>query len=164
MKNSWEKYLRKKRIGSKGYLRKYPNDILQQSRKEQKEEVKEYSCRQGHQFNAEEATHSLCGGLACPKCPVSKRMGHIEKETVIIIKETQNENVREEDVGKTPQERRQGIQESDQGRCETEETNTCKTKGEKVKKQSAKEKKHEAKETKAFEKKEDKKESKSKKK
>ncbi len=53
------------------------------------------------------------------------------------------------------------IQKSNQGRCETEETNIIQTKGKKMKKQAMKEKKHEAKETKAYEKKEEKKESKS---
>lgn len=96
MKSGWEKYATKARFIQKGYFRKHSDggsgrkareasrrDSVQQSRKEQKEEMKEYSCREGHQFNAEEATHSICGGLACPKCPVSKHMGHIEKETAI---------------------------------------------------------------------------------
>ena len=85
--------------------------------------------------------------------------GESKKEEV---KGTQYEIIREKDVYQTHQERRQGIQESNQGRCEVEKTNTCKTQEEKMKKQSTKEKKHEAKESKAYEKKEDMKEKKSK--
>lgn len=84
------------------------------------------------------------------------------KDSFVINPRSEDESIREEDVGKTHQEGRQGIQESDQRRCETEET-SIKIQGEKMKKQTAKERKHEAKETKAYEKKEDKKESKSKK-
>lgn len=82
----------------------------------------------------------------------------------IVYTGAESEIIREEDVSQTHQEGRSGIQESDQGRYETKEENTCKTKGKKMKKQTMKERKHESKETKAYEKKEDKKESKSKKK
>jgi len=80
------------------------------------------------------------------------------------IKGDYNESSREEEIVETYQQGRQGISFSDKGRQETEETNTFKTQGEIMKKQTAKEKKHEAKETKAYERKEDKKEKKAKKK
>ncbi len=74
-------------------------------------------------------------------------------------KERLNEESRKENVGKTHQQGRQGIQSSNQGRCEAEESNiTTQTKREKMKKESVKEKKHEAKESKAYERKEHKKE------
>ncbi len=87
-----------------------------------------------------------------------------KQEEIITITGQQHESIGEENSIKTHQEGRQGVQGSDQGRCETEETNSIKKEGKIMKKQSLKEKKHEAKETKAYEKKEDKKESKSKKK
>jgi len=74
----------------------------------------------------------------------------------------QGESLREEDVSKTHQERRQGVQEPDQGRCQAQEADHSQTKGEEMKKQTMKEKKHEAKETKAYERKEEKKEKSSK--
>jgi hypothetical protein len=67
-----------------------------------------------------------------------------------------DESSREEEHSKTHQEGRQGVQGSDQGRCEAQETNTGKQREEVMKKQSVKERKHEATETKAFEKKESK--------
>ena len=88
------------------------------------------------------------------------------EEVINLTGKEENESIREEDVGKTHQERRQGIQIADKGRCQIEENNTCKTQGKKMKKEkeSAKaHKKHEAKESKAYEKKEDKKEKKGKK-
>lgn len=142
MKKGMNHYATKNRFKQKGYFYKYSDggsgrkareasrcNSLQQSRKEQKEEI--------------ETQIQLYGKVV------------LLTEEVIYTGE-ENESVREKDVGKTHQEGRQRIQGTDQGRCETEETNTCQTKGKKMKKQSAKEKKHEARETKAYEKKEDK--------
>jgi hypothetical protein len=84
----------------------------------------------------------------------------LEEYKDLLKTECHDEAVGEKDVSKTHQERRQGIQKSDQRRCETEEKNPSKTKGKIMKKQSTKEKKHEAKETKAHEKKEAKKKAK----
>jgi hypothetical protein len=73
-----------------------------------------------------------------------------------------NESIREEEPLETYQEGRQGVSQSNQGRCETQETNnqiqTGKEEMKEKEKITKKEKKHEAKETKAYEKKEDKKE------
>jgi len=138
----------KNRLEQKGYFFKYSDgssgrqtreasrrDCVQQSREEQKEVD-----------------------------PILEYGRHVLlTEDVVYIGED-NESFGKENPLETYQEGQQGIQESDQGRCETEETNTCKTKGGKMKKQTMKEKKHEARETKAYEKKEDKRESKSRKK
>lgn len=84
-------------------------------------------------------------------------------EQFIFIGE-KDESVREKHVVETYQEGRQGVQSSDQGRCEAQEI-TKNNKGKIMAKETKKaERKHEAKETKAYERKEDKKESKSKKK
>lgn len=96
MKDGWGRYATKERFKQKGYFRKHCDggsgrearqasrrDSLLDSWKKQKEKVKEYSCREGHQFNADEATHTICGGYACPKCPTNKYMGKIEKEEAI---------------------------------------------------------------------------------
>jgi len=92
MKSGWEKYATKEGLVKKGYFRKHcdggsgrkareasSRDSLQQSWKEQ-EKMRGYSCCNGHQFNAEESTHSLMGGHACPHCPVSRYMIPIKKQ------------------------------------------------------------------------------------
>jgi len=160
MKKGWDRYATKKRYIQKGYLRKYRNgnpswktpetscsNSVQQSRQSQKEEVVELS--------------GISGQLEDPLMEYG-RVVLLTEDVVYIGKE--NESHREENTPEAHQEGRQGIQESDQGRCEIEETNISKTKRKKMKKQVAKEKKHEAKETKAYEKKEDKREFKGKKK
>lgn len=99
MKDGMNRYASKERIKQKGYFRKHCDggsgrkareasrcNSLQQSRKKQ-EEVKEYSCREGHQFNGNEATHSVCGGYACPHCPVNKHMGKLTKEEDTLLRD-----------------------------------------------------------------------------
>lgn len=169
MKKGWDRYASEKRYVKKGYLRKYCNgsqkweayktgssDCLQQSRESQET------------IESAIETYGKCVILTEEVVPNEPFQEHEQLALDIYAKALKevygDEGIREKNVGQTYQEGRQGIQESNQRRCETEETNSCKTKGEKMKKQSMKEKKHEAKESKAFEKKEDKKESKSKKK
>jgi hypothetical protein len=87
MKNKWRNYALKDGKVQSSYIREYSSrspkrkaheascrNSLLESRKEQEKEVKEYSCFQGHQFNANESTHSIMGGHACPYCPVNKYM------------------------------------------------------------------------------------------
>jgi hypothetical protein len=81
---------------------------------------------------------------------------------VVNLRKT-DESSREEEPSETHQEGRQGVQSSDQRRCEAQETNSSKQGQKEMKKETMKERKHEAKETKAYEKKEDKMESKVKK-
>ena len=119
MKSGWEKYASEKRYVQKGYFRKYSDggsgrkaceasrcDRIQQSRKEQ-EKVETDIQSYG-------------------------RVVLLTEE--VIYTGDQNESVREEDVGETHQEGRQGVPQSDQGRCETQETNTSETQGEEMKK------------------------------
>lgn len=149
MKNGWDIYATKKRLKQKGYFRKCKN-------RGSSRETSKASCCNCIQQSRE------------VKEEVDQSYGKVvwltgEEEFIYIGEE--NESSREEDVSETHQEGRQRIQESDQGRCETEKTDIVKTKRKVgMKKQTIKERKHEAKETKAYEKKEDKKESKGKKK
>jgi len=92
-----------------------------------------------------------------------KQSGQEQEEVKVSQSRKIDESSREKEPSETHQEGRQGIQSSDQGRCEAEEANPGKQRKEVMKKQTAKERKHEAKETKAYEKKEDKMESKVKK-
>lgn len=82
-----------------------------------------------------------------------------QEEVKVSQLKVNNEASRKEEPSEAYKEGRQGIQISDQGRCETEETNHEIKNGEEVmKKETMKHKKHEASETKAYEKKEDRKE------
>lgn len=82
------------------------------------EEMKEYSCVEGHQFNAEDCTHSICGSFACPYCPLSKYMKCIPIKKII---GDQNEAIREEESVKSLEGRQERIQGTDQRRSEAEE-------------------------------------------
>ena len=155
MKNKWSNYALKDGKIKQSYLREHKNgdgarraskasycDSLQQSREKQ-EEVKEI------ELVFREPPH-----FKINVNPI------ILNDAWVINLRNQDESVREENVGETHQQRRQGIQIADKGRSETQESNQSNERKEIMKKATAKHKMHEAKESKAHEKKEDKKEAK----
>lgn len=124
----------------------------------QTSEASSSDCLQCSKESEKEVTNQSSGNSGKVDYSLMEYGRHVILTEEVVYPGEEDESLREENVIKAHQEGRQGISFSDQRRCEVEETNHLKIKGEKMKKQSLKEKKHEARETKAYEKKEDKKE------
>jgi hypothetical protein len=160
MINKWRNYALKDGKVKESYIREYSN------RSKSRKAAEASRCNSFQQSGKEQEEVKLV--FRSPpyyKEPVNTVI--LNDAWVVSLRET-NESSRKEDPSETYKEGRQGIQESDQRRCETEETDTLKQGEKRMKKQTVKERKHEARETKSYEKKEEKmeakKESKSKKK
>jgi hypothetical protein len=97
MKNKWGNYSLKDGKVQKSYVREYSSKSPRLQLKEEKLVYKPTQPRPGE---------------------ISPKI--LEDAWVINLRNT-DESIREEDVGEAHQQGRQGIQESDQGRCETEE-------------------------------------------
>ncbi len=136
MKNKWENYAIKDGKIKSSYIREYCN-------RSPKRQAREASCGnrllQGGESSEEEIIIDAC---------------ITNDEWISNVLRTQNESGRKENPSETHQEGRQGVPRSDQGRCETQETNRKEDGEEKMKKQTEMERKRESKGEKMHEKKE----------
>lgn len=152
MKNKWRNYALKDGKVKESYIREYSN--RSKSRK-----AAEASSSNSLQQSGQEQEEVNLVFREPPYYKTGVNPIILNDAWVVNLRKT-DESSREEDPSETHQEGRQGIQSSDQGRCEAEETNPGNQRKEVMKKQTAKERKHEARETKSYEKKEDKMEAK----
>jgi len=160
MKNKWSNYALKDGKVQSSYIREY-------SSRSPKRQAREASCRNRLLQSGEKQPEAEKEVELVYREPTHYRVNVdpiILNDAWVVNLRKQDESSREEDVGEAHQQGRQGIQSSDQGRCEAEErSDEIKTREEeKMKKEkiTPKEKKHEARESKSYEKMEDKKEAK----